>query len=165
MRPGILRALLLPAVFLPVLTGCYRYTPIEPVAVEPGTSIRARVSAAEAERIALLIGTGNSRLIQGVLVEGGADGLMVQVPTVLRAGSGETLNQRIVISRSGLLELELRRLDRTRTWGLVALGLLAGGFVTYQAVAGEPRITGPDNNGGGGVEARIPVRLLIPCGC
>jgi len=143
----------------PLLAGCYRYTAVEPAAVQPGTSIRARVAATDAERLEPLIGTTDARLLYGVLLESDSDAFLVQVPSVLRPGTGQTLSQRVSLPRTSVLEMELRRLDRTRTWGLVALGLVAGAFVTYQAFRGEPEITGPDNGGGGGSEARIPVRI------
>ena len=84
----------------------------------------------------------------------------MQVPSVVRAGSSETLSQRISIPRSSLLEIELRRLDRTRTWGMVGLALLAGGAIAFKAFDGDSGMQGPGNNGGG-TEARVPLQLRL----
>jgi hypothetical protein len=148
----------LPAV-LPLLTACYVYAPIEPAAVSPGTSVRARVSVAGAQRIAPLLGTADARVLDGTLVDVRPDTMIVQVPTVLQATVGssrETLHQRLSIPRSDLLELETRKLDRTRT-GIVAGSVaLIVGTIVIRSLRNDPGREGPAGNNGG-ADARVPL--------
>jgi hypothetical protein len=146
-----------PVLVLVLVSGCYAYAPIEPANVRPGTGVRARVSGAAADRIAPLLGTSNPRLLNGRLVDVQGDTMIVEVPTVLQASVGssvETLHQRIAISRSELLELETRRLDRFRTAALAGAVAVVVGTVVITALDGEPGSRGPP--GGGGPEARLP---------
>jgi hypothetical protein len=140
-------------------TGCYTYAPVDPAAVRPGTGVRARVSGAAADRLAPLLGTGDARLLSGQLVDVRADTLIVQVPTVVQAAVGsslETLHQRLSIPRSDLLELETRRLDRVRT-GLAAGSavVIIGGAIIGAINADRGSDRGPGD--GGGNEARLPL--------
>lgn len=134
---GMRRILLL----LPFLGACYTHAPIEPGAVRPRTSVRARVNAAAAEQLEPLLGISNARLLSGVVIAVSPETLLVEVPTGVRAEIGssvQTLNQRVAIARSSIVEIETRRIDRRRT-GLVvgAASLIAGAFI-YRAVRGEP---------------------------
>jgi hypothetical protein len=124
-----------------LFTGCYAYAPIEPSAARPGVDVRARISAASAERLAPLLGAADNRVLAGRLIEMRADMLIVEVPVVAQAGIGstiQTLHQRVSIARGELLELETRTLDRMRTAVLVgAATVLVGGGV-IKATRGEP---------------------------
>jgi hypothetical protein len=142
-----------------LVAGCYTYASIDPAAVRPGTGVRVRVSSAAAERLAPLLGTGDARVLSGQLVDVRTDTMIVQVPTVVQAAVGsslETLHQRLSIPRSELLELETRRLDRVRT-GLVAgsTALLVGGVIVAATKGDRGSDRGPGD--GGGPEARLPL--------
>lgn len=116
-------ALLLTA--LAVLPGCYRYTAVRPAEVVPGTHVRAWVTLEQADRLEL----NSTLLTERPMVEGS----VVEIsPTSLEVlarvrqpdpfASDAPLNQRFTISLQGLRELEIRSLDRTRTY----LGVGAG---------------------------------------
>jgi hypothetical protein len=129
---------------LPLLlfvAACYTHAPIEPNAVHPRTSIRARVNAATAEQLEPLLGVSNARLLSGVVITNAPDTLIVEVPTGVRAEIGssvQTLNQRVAIPRASILELESRRIDRLRTGLLVGSASVLAGALIYRAVHGEP---------------------------
>lgn len=147
---------------LPLLTACYAHAPIEPAAVRPGTAVRARVTGAGADRIAPLLGTANARFVSGRLVDTRGDTLIVEIPTVMQATIGssiETLHQRIAIPRTELVELETRRLDRLRTGAVVGGITLAVGAIVLTALDKNPGSEGPPG-GGGGTDARVPVWRL-----
>ena len=149
---------------LPLLVGCYAYTPIEPAAVRPGTSVRARVSGAGAERIAPLLGTSDARLVSGRLLDIRVDTMIVEVPTIIQAsfaGSPERLHQRVSIPQSDLLELETRRLDRFRTVALAGSVAIIVGAIAVKALKNDPGTDRPPG-GGGGNEARIPLLRFRP---
>lgn len=143
---------------LPVLAACYTYAPIEPSEVSPGMGLRARVSAAAGERIAPLLGSTQTRLLDGTVVEAGRDTMILEVPTTVRAEIGpsvQTLRQRVSLARGDVLEMESRKLDNFRT------RLLVGGIAAIvvstavQSLKGEP---GKDQlPGGGSTEMLIPL--------
>ena len=155
----MLRALL---ATLPFLAACYTYAPIEPSLARPGMSVRARVSGATADQIEPILGISNARVLDGRLIDVHGDTLIVEVPAVMRAEIGssiQTLYQRIAIPRAGLFELESRQLDRTRTTIVAAAGgILVGGLV-IRAIKGNPGDEGLP--GGGGAEFRVPLSFLI----
>lgn len=145
---------------LPV--ACYTYAPIEPARIEPGTGVRARINGGAAERLAPLLGTTDARLVSGRLVYTRADTMIVEVPTVVQATMGssmETLHQRVSISRTDLVELETRRLDRVRTAALAGGLALVVGAVVIKSLEQDPGTDGPPG-GGGGTDARLPLWRL-----
>jgi hypothetical protein len=146
----------LPAVAASVLlTGCFTYLPIEPGDVEPGVSVRARVSPAAGARIAPLLGATDARKLDGTLITQSGDTMIVEVPTVMTDNRefGRTPNQRISISRGDLVELEVRKLDRPRTVGLVGGAALIIGSALFKTLKGEP---GKEPlPGGGGTDAIV----------
>jgi hypothetical protein len=151
----------LPLAALLLLAGCYAYAPIEPAAARPGTSVRARVSAAAGERLAPLLGI-ETRLLSGTLIDTWPDTMIVEVPTAARTVIGNSLqplHQRVSIARGELFELESRRLDRFRTGALAGAVALVVGTVLIEMIKGDP---GKEDfpRGGGGNEARVPLAEL-----
>jgi len=144
---------------LPLVTGCYAYVPIETALLRPGMSVRARVSGATADQIEPLLGIPNARLLRGTLIATGPDTLIVEVPAVLRAEVGsslQTLYQRVSIPRSGVLELEARTPDRFKTYA-VAVGVTAivAALVLKYAIINPGKENLP--GGGGPADFRIPM--------
>jgi hypothetical protein len=142
----------------PLLAACYTYARTEPAAISAGTSVRARVSAAAAERLAALLGTTETRLITGTLIDNGPDTIIVEVPAVMRAEVGSSvraLHQRVSISRGELLEIETRQLDRFRTGAVAGSAAVIVGVVVIKAIKGDPGTEGPPGGGNGG-EFRPP---------
>jgi hypothetical protein len=143
---------------VPSLFGCYTYAPIEPDTMRAGTSVRARITSAAADRLATLLGTSETRIITGTLINPGPDTIIVEIPAVMNAttgGSTRTLHQRVAISRAELIEMETRTLNRLRT-GVVAgsaIVILAGAVIN--AIKEDPG-TERSPGGGGGGEFRAP---------
>lgn len=147
-------ALLIATAFL-TLTGCFSYLPIEPGEVEPGLTVRARVSPAAGARIAPLLGATDARRLDGTFITRSADTLIVEVPTVMTDTRefGRTPNQRVSIPRADLLELEVRRLDRFRTAAVAGTVAAIVGGVLIKSLTGEP---GKEPlPGGGGTDAIV----------
>jgi hypothetical protein len=144
---------------LPLLAGCYAYAPIEPGTVRPGTSVRLRVSAAAADRLEPVLGASSGRLLSGVLIDAGTDTMVVEVPSVILAEVGsslQTLHQRVSIGRTELLELETRKLDRMRTAAVVGPAAAVIAVILVKAIRSDP---GKEQlpGGGGPGEVRVPV--------
>jgi len=129
-------------VVLPMLvTACYTYAPARPQAVQPGDGVRARVTAATAERISPLLGISDARVLTGTLVDNNGGALVMEVPTIVQAGVGsstESLHQRIAIQAGELVELETRKLDRGRTALVAGAAVLVGGSMAIAALRGSP---------------------------
>ena len=143
---------------LPFLAACYTHAPIEPNAVHPRATIRARVNAATAEQLEPLLGVSDARLLSGVVITASPDTLIVEVPTGVRAEIGssvQTLNQRVAIPRASIVEIESRRIDRRRTGLVVGSASLTAGVLIYRGIRGEPGNGGPPGGG-------EPTEILIP---
>jgi hypothetical protein len=89
------------------------------------------------------------------MVSQSSDTLVVEVPTVIvdTREFGRTPNQRVSISRTDLVELEVRKLDKVRTAGVVAGIATILAATVVKALKGEPgREPLP---GGGGTDAIV----------
>ncbi len=148
---------------LPLLAGCYSYTLIQPDAAQPGTDVRAHITPSAAQKLAPLLGAADMQELTGRLVENGAGGLIIEVPSVIPSGSGgsvQMLSQRVAIARADLIGIERRTRDNLRT------GLLAGSVALAVGAAAVVATRGESSSGtirpGGGVEVRIPLIRFIP---
>ena len=146
-----------------LLAGCYTYAPIEPAAARPGTGVRARITAEAGKQLAPLLGAADVRLLAGTLIENGPTGIIIEVPTIMPADAGitvQTLHQRVSVSRADLLELETRQLDGLRT------GALAGGLAVIVGGATIRALKGDGSSGvfpgGGGSDIRITLVRIVP---
>jgi hypothetical protein len=148
---------LTPLLFLS-LSACYTYAPVQAATVTPGTSVRARISATAAERVAPLIGVNDARLLTGKFAGTDAAGFLVEVPTTTQvgpAGSLQSLAQRISIPRGDMLEIERRTLYRGRTAAVVGGAAVIGIATAINVLRGERGSDRPP--GGTSTDTRIPV--------
>lgn len=139
------------------LSACFTYTPVQVGEVSPGSVARARLSAAAAASVGEVVPL-TGRLVEGRVLAGDANLLLLEVPAAKdpTGRSGLLLHQRLQLPLEGVIELELRRLDRWRTGALVAAGAVAVGFVVArQFGGGTASTTMPPGTGG-------PSELLIP---
>src|SRR5689334_11014577 len=143
------------------LCGCFRYAPIETQSAPEGSSVRARITPTAAQRIAPLLGTGESRVLTGALVTRNNGGLILEVPTAASTGMGsslQTLYQRVSLAPGEVTELDIRTLDRTKT-AIVVGGLAAAvGAAAIASLHSSPGIDRPPT--GGPSEHRIPMLRL-----
>lgn len=112
-----------------MFVGCYMYVPVEPSAVPPGSEIRARIAAPAAARIAETLGLSDTRLLNGTLVhlQDGGITLSVQTAPPGTVGAPKGIFQNVDIRKPDLLEVEVARLDKTRTG--IAAAIVAGGII------------------------------------
>lgn len=132
-----------------LLTACYTYQPIEIADITPELEVRTRVTGAEADRLSDVLGSDN-RVIEGTVQELQGDNLLLLVPVVsaIDRGRGGDLNQRVELARSGLVEVDVKRLDQQRT------GILLG---TVTVVVGALVIRQLNQDQGGGDTPDPPV--------
>jgi len=156
MRPVLLLAV--------VASGCFSYVPVSLSEVSPGQEVRLRLTAEEAARYPDLR-LRDPRLMEGTLVEA-TDGVVVVEASI---GTGDATRgtrifvQQVPVSRSGILEVELREINKARTGLLIAGGGAVITAVVIEAGGGFGRREGP---GGEIPEARrIPlVSFSLPWG-
>jgi hypothetical protein len=109
--------------------------------------------------VAPLIGSADARQLDGTIVANGPDTMIVEVPTVMLASVGssvETLHQRVALPRAAVYELETKRLDRMRTGALLGSVAVIAGVSVIKAVKSDPgkeKVPVPP----GGNDLRIPV--------
>ena len=146
------------ACIAPLAVSCYTYAPIEIASARPGDGVRARITPQAASRLAPLLGTGDTRVLAGKVIERGTDQMIIEVPAVVDVGVGssmQSLYQRVSLSRADVIELETRRLDRVRTGAVAIGGAIIVGTAAIKGLSGGP---GKEPQpGGGGTDTRIPV--------
>lgn len=130
--------------FVPIActAACYSYTAIEPAAAPAGIDVRARITGAAFDRVAPMLGTFDSRILVGNVVENNNGSMMLEVPNGAAPNVPTDVVQthaRIPLSPGDLVSLEQRKLDKVRTV------LLAGSIVAVVAVgAGVALRSGAD---------------------
>lgn len=150
MKPTTKRSL---ALGLLLVTGCYRYVPQPADGLAPGTAVRARVTAPEAERLAGVLGR-NTRVVHGEVVEQTSDALLLQV---LSTGSSTSsaLYQRVTLLPASVQELEVRELDPWKTAGVAGVAVAAVAAAILQLSAESKSSRG---------EGSTPEAVRIPAG-
>ncbi len=149
---------------LTAASGCYTYLPAPPSGVSPGTPVRIRLTADQAEAFVPQRLTAD-RDLDGTLLERTDGSLLVETPVGRNdAERGmSSLMQKLTVPEGGIVEIEQRTLNKGRT-GLVMAGaaVVAGVVLTLRSQGGRG---GPDQPpGGGNQEARrVPVlRIRLP---
>jgi hypothetical protein len=135
-----------------LLAGCYTYSPIDPASVTPGMEVRARVSAPLAAQLAPTLAMGQSRLVEGKVVDN-QSGLTLKVASVLpgTVGAPEGLFQQVQITRTDLVELESKQFDRGKTRlvvGASAVVAIAAGIAIVRSgrSSGDNSVVEPPAN-------------------
>jgi hypothetical protein len=127
---------------------CYRYVPTTMEAVQAGDHVRAVLSAEAQQDLQDRAGL-DLQILEGKLLEDG-DQVVVSVPTVKLESSfgAQSLHENIDVPRRDIVRVDVRQLDRVRTYGLIGLGAGVVALVTVQAFGGDGGPGSP--NGGGG---------------
>ncbi len=132
------------------LAGCFSYVPIES-APQPGTRIRARLSAAEAIRVSERTGELR-RELAGTIVAVDEDAISVHVVFArIQSGRGQSFANQdtLTIQLSEVLELQEQRSSWIKTG---VLGTIVGGIVVFGALEALDGVSGKgqvDSSGGG----------------
>lgn len=153
---AVVRGMLVGSLVGAPLAGCYNYSTIAPSDAPVGATVRARVSAAAADRISAALGT-DSRTVEGELLERSDSALLIGVPSQQAAdATGVKIVQRIEVTTPEVQDLQLQRLDRTRTAVTVTVLALVAAYVANAAFgSSSPNSIGPRP---GGNAIRIPIR-------
>ena len=134
------------------LMGCYTYTPTPPSAAPPGSDVRIHV----ARGTPLAVGetplpqNGNG-VVRGKLIEGPSSETLlcsVLLETGLPGSTSRGLRGTVSIPMDAVEELEVRRLDRFRTFSLVGLGTALAFVIVDAAFDVRNSREGTDESGG-----------------
>jgi hypothetical protein len=114
--------------------GCYHYLPSSPQEVAQGQAVRLRLTADEAAKYADLR-LGDPRLLEGTVADRSGSGVMLDATVgVNDATTGSrALTQRLNVPFSGVVEVELKVVDRTKTGFLVGGGAIIAGLAIAKA--------------------------------
>jgi len=120
--------------FIPIActAACYSYQPIAPASAPPGMEVRARITGAAFDRVVPLLGSFDSRILVGNVIENNSGSMTLEVPNGARSNVPTEVIQthaRIPLSASDLVSLEQKKLDVPRTL------ILAGGVIAVVAAA------------------------------
>lgn len=142
---------------LALCLGCYSYRPAPVETLAPGDQVRVLVSRELTDALRDAI-PGDARRVEGQVVQPG-DTLLLEVAAGVRQVGfhSRTLTQRLGLPRDAVLDVERRRLDRTRTLAVSATAGLVVGAITWKILSGE---TGGYVNVGPGGPREIVVPLL-----
>jgi len=139
-----------PLCLMPLLVGCYSYTPIEPAAAPAGSEVRARITGAASDRVGPMLHTFDTRVLVGSVVENNAGSMVLQVPTGAMPNVAEVivpLQARIPLNASDLVSLEARTIDKKRTtilFGMIGVGIAAGVTAALRAGGGGDQGKSPE---------------------
>jgi hypothetical protein len=139
-----------------VLGGCYSHRPVTLDEVAAGDDVRVRVTAQEVDRLEAEIPLPD-RVFRGTVV-GAESGLLLQVPvpgSEATSTSAGPLFNRIRVAPDGLVEVEVRELDRVRTFGLVAAA------TAVATVVGIAAFESPDDPEGEGDKPNDNQDLIV----
>jgi hypothetical protein len=155
-QPSMTRTFLLALVVL--LSGCYRYVPARLGAVPEGTEVRLHVSDDGVRRLESIAGM-EGRQMAGLL-ERWADDIVISVRVPVAEGVVDRgLRNRIVLSPSEVIAIDVRERDRTRTAILTAgiTGVVGGALIAaFSGVFGGSRDVDPPPE----EDARVPIAIL-----
>lgn len=132
------------------LPSCYTYVPATLDSIPVGTEVRALVSTEGQVRLLHEFGI-DSRSIAGKLEAGDDQRVRVAVRAVYAPSTPgiPALYQRVELAPRDLLRLEMRRLDRFKTGGLLALLAATAGTTVILAATGTFEGGSPPPPGGG----------------
>ncbi|HEX5580903.1 MAG TPA: hypothetical protein VFX39_04945 [Gemmatimonadaceae bacterium] len=117
-------------------SGCYHYTPVAPVDVQPGRRVRAELGDQGAAELARWVGP-RSVSVEGRVENVSDSALTISVTEVVRR-NGVTepwQGESVLVPRSYVASLRQRRFDRTRTL-LLSAGVAAA-LVSVDAALGQ----------------------------
>ena len=136
LRGRSLRITGLPVLALTLFSACYRYVPATSGDLVVGESYRGHLTEEGSRRVAPIIGEDVTRFDGRILTVSDTAYLVAMSATLKRTDVRNTVwtGEQLVIPRSAVNRLELRKLDRPRTVRAAALytgGMLALGVLVF----------------------------------
>ena len=141
-------------------SACHTFRPVVVDELISGQTVRARITGAFSDSLSPIL-LRDAREFEGVVIENAGSTVLMEIP-VEQSLAGlrfETLSQRVEIPDAAFVGLEIKELDRARTFGAVALGVGAlAGFVVAQF---NKQSGGASGGGPGGpLDAIFPLPII-----
>ncbi len=140
---------------------CYSYQTIPLDDVRPAAEVRLRLTPEAAPRVSAVVGYPTED-VQGtvVQVQDGAVLLTVPAPMPPEGATGQQLYQRLDVPTSQVVEVQRRRLNPLKTYGLVAAAVVGAGLLAAEAFAGVGSGSGSGTKGGANNRLALPLSRL-----
>jgi hypothetical protein len=124
-----------------MVAGCFAYRSAEPAALQPGQTVRLTLTSSGTQEITQQVGP-RVQVLDGRVIAARDSALAVSVTQLTRALAGEEFwpGDSVIVPVRGLSGLEVRQLDRKRTW--LAVGGTAVAIVVLRRVIQEAGIFG-----------------------
>jgi hypothetical protein len=121
-----------------VLPACYSYVAADIPEVSPQQTVRVRLMPAEAGRLSEYV-RAESRTMDGTFLQEEADSVMMEVASFseLQGSRVQTFRQRVNVARTGILDVELKQLDRPKTYLVTGLAAAVAIFIAVDKLAGD----------------------------
>ncbi len=146
-------------------SACHTFRPVVIDDLTPGQTVRARITGAFSDSLSPIL-LRDVREFEGIVVENAGSSVLMEIPVnqTLSGMRFETLSQRVEIPAAEFLDLELKELDRGRTFLAVGLAVAAvGGFILAQLNKGGGG--GSSGGPGGPQDAIFPAPIIsVPIG-
>jgi hypothetical protein len=142
---------------------CYTYTPIELADVTPEMEIRATVTGAQVDALEDQL-PGADRILDGTVVQADDGEILLDVESMRaqRGGRVEMYAQRVRLPSSGIVDLQMREMDKAKTYGLTGAIVAGVGLAAFLAL--DAGIGGESSSGGQTPQdTRVPL-IRIPIG-
>jgi len=136
------------AVFAAFVSGCYRYAPVETAAIQPGAVVRLDLSASGASGLSPVLGAGTNA-VEGTVLSAADSGYRMSVSGTHKASTEGVVSwagEQVIIPRSAVEHVQLRSLDRRRTFGVAILGILAA--VAVKVIVNSASASASGDEGG-----------------
>lgn len=130
-----------PLLLLLAVGACHAYRPGSPSELHSGDRVRALLTQPQYEELDEHL-LGGDRLVEGTVVEADPEGVLLEVPvvTVAEGIRVDSYSQRLRIPVAGMADVEVRSLDRARTYTLAGVvGAALGALVWDQFFSGARR--------------------------
>ncbi|MFC1662470.1 hypothetical protein ACFL3S_13620 [Gemmatimonadota bacterium] len=129
---------LLAATGIWAMSACYSYVPVELETVSPGENVRLTITREAAERLEPAL-PSNGRILQGEVVQAELGSLWVSVAVSTRQSGFqyERIAQTLRFDQGETLDIELKTLNRRRTFATVGTAAVIVSAVAWTALGGE----------------------------
>lgn len=136
-------------------SGCHTFQPTSLSELAPGEDVRARITGAFADSLSAIL-PGDARVVEGTFVEASGPAVFIDVP-VTSSYQGmrlQTLNQRVEIPEDAFMDVERKRLSKSRTGFALGAVVAASAAIIIAQLSGDTG-GGVPPGGGGPVDAVV----------
>jgi len=128
--------------------GCYKYVPTTIESVPVGAHVKAAISAEAQDDLRSRVGL-DLPVLEGEVIEENGDKVLLSVKSakVESEFGARSLYQRVDVSRGSIVRVDVRQLDKPRTYGLIGAAAGVAALIVTQAFGeSDPGSPNPPGN-------------------